>query len=69
MKFAHLLIMAGVGFSEENVKAFLELPQPLSLQDIAIKRVRQSVGAPRLWHKIDSLPLPRLLKQACKLAA
>ena len=84
MKFVHLLMMAGVDFSEENVKAFLELPRsnddldlamfarrlstPLSLQEIAIKRVRQSVGAPRLWHKIDSLPLPRRLKQACKLA-
>ena len=45
------------------------LSTPLSLQEIAIKRVRRSVGAPRLWHKIDSLPLPRLLKQACKLAA
>ena len=84
MKFVHLLMMAGVDFSEENIKAFLELPRsnddldlamfarrlstPLSLQEIAIKRVRQSVGAPRLWHKIDSLPLPRRLKQACKLA-
>ena len=44
------------------------LSTPLSLQEIAIKRVRQSVGAPRLWHKIDSLPLPRQLKEACKLA-
>ena len=84
MKFVHLLMMAGVDFSEENVKTFLELPRsdddldlamfakrlstPLSLQEIAIKRVRQRVGAPRLWHKIDSLPLPRQLKQACKLA-
>ena len=83
MKFVHLLMMAGVDFSEENVKAFLELPRsdddldlamfakrlstPLSLQEIAIKRVRQRVGAPRLWHKIDLLPLPRRLKQACKL--
>ena len=41
--------------------------QPLSLQELSIMPIRKSISIPKLWAKIDSLPVPLLTKDKIKL--
>ena len=82
-KFLQLMIMAGVDFSDVSTvveessqltshQPYLTMVQerlstPLSLQDLCIKRVRKSLGVPHLLKKIESLTLPKPVKDLLKL--
>ena len=44
-----------------------QLTTVLSLQDCCVMRVRSSLGGCRIWRKIDTLPLPKPLKDLLKL--
>ena len=43
------------------------LSQPLPLQELSIVTIRQCIGSRQLWAKIDSLPVPPLVKDKIKL--
>ena len=40
---------------------------PLTLQELSLMTVRQCIGSRQLWAKIDSLTVPRLVKNQIKL--
>ena len=57
---------------DEHVQPVLDkvndlLAQPLTLQELSIMVIRRCIGSRQLWAKIDSLPLPALVKDNIKL--
>ena len=75
MSFLRLLLLAGCAFDtdftemEKKVLDKVEdlLSQPLFLQELSIMAIRQCIGSRQLWTKIDSLPVPRSVKDMIKL--
>ena len=57
---------------DEHIQPVLDkvddlLSQPLTLQELSIMAIRQSIGSRQLWAKIDSLPAPRSVKDMIQL--
>ena len=41
--------------------------QPLTLQEMSVMSIRHCIGCPKLWAKIDALPVPSMIKDFIKL--
>ena len=58
----------GQAFVQETQYEIDELfSQPLRLQELSVMAIRQCIGSRQLWKKIDSLPVPPVIKDAIKL--
>ena len=59
---------ANASLVEPVQKLVLDLfSQPLSLQELSVMVIRQCIGCPQLWAKIDSLPLLSSIRDKIKL--
>ena len=75
MSFLRLLLLAGCAFDTDFAEMEKKVlgkvgdlfSQPPTLQELSVMAIRQSIGSRQLWTKIDSLPIPRSVKDMIQL--